>query len=274
MEAQLPPDGWVLGVDEHTACIFDFDAGTATVTGLGVSDGAPPRTVRHGTLRQNAVDRANWSSSSHLVRHGSLVAGPSRPGLGRDAGGGSPDEHEGVGGNGRSRPQPSAGRGAPAQQPPLTRALADRDAEAATAAALDLEGTLHAWSADTFQSDEVDTARAALRRMVVRLGELAAPGLRDPRDVLAPWVEPLLAERAEARRSRRFADGDRIRDRLEALGVEVRDTPGRDRMGPARLAGTGGAPPMVLVCSADTRLTVCPAVSDLDRVPSPHRLAA
>ena len=61
--------------------------------------------------------------------------------------------------------------------------------------------------------------------MVVRLGELAAPGLRDPRDVLAPWVEPLLAERAEARRSRRFDDGDRIRQRLEALGVEVRDTP-------------------------------------------------
>ena len=35
MEAQLPPEGWVLGVDEHTACIFDFNAGTATVTGLG-----------------------------------------------------------------------------------------------------------------------------------------------------------------------------------------------------------------------------------------------
>ncbi len=103
--------------------------------------------------------------------------------------------------------------------------LAHRDPEAATAAALELEGTLHSWSADTFQSDEVDTARAALRRMVVRLGELAAPGLRDPRDLLAPWVEPLLAERTEARRSRRFDDGDRIRQRLEALGVEVRDTP-------------------------------------------------
>ena len=35
MEAQLPADGWVLGVDEHTACIFDFEAGTATVMGLG-----------------------------------------------------------------------------------------------------------------------------------------------------------------------------------------------------------------------------------------------
>ena len=103
-------------------------------------------------------------------------------------------------------------------------ALVERDAEAATAAALELEATLHSWSADTFQSDEVDTARAALRRMVVRLGELAGPGLRDQRDVLAPWVEPLLAERAEARHNNRYEDGDRIRQRLEALGVEVRDT--------------------------------------------------
>jgi cysteinyl-tRNA synthetase len=95
----------------------------------------------------------------------------------------------------------------------------------ATEAVLEMEATLHAWSADTFQSDELDRARAALRRMVVRLGELAAPGLRDPRDVLAPWVEALLVERTEARQSGRFADGDRIRQRLEDFGVEVRDTP-------------------------------------------------
>ena len=35
MEAQMPPDGWVLGVDEHTACIFDFDAGTVPCRGSG-----------------------------------------------------------------------------------------------------------------------------------------------------------------------------------------------------------------------------------------------
>ncbi len=42
MEAQLPPDGWVLGVDEHTACVFDLEAGTVTVSGIGVM------TVRRG----------------------------------------------------------------------------------------------------------------------------------------------------------------------------------------------------------------------------------
>jgi cyanophycinase-like exopeptidase len=35
LEAQLPEEVFVLGVDEHTACIFDLDVGTATVAGLG-----------------------------------------------------------------------------------------------------------------------------------------------------------------------------------------------------------------------------------------------
>ena len=33
--AQLPEGGWVLGVDEHTACVFDLEAGTVVVAGLG-----------------------------------------------------------------------------------------------------------------------------------------------------------------------------------------------------------------------------------------------
>ena len=36
MEQQLPPSTFILGVDEHTACVIDLDAGTATVEGRGV----------------------------------------------------------------------------------------------------------------------------------------------------------------------------------------------------------------------------------------------
>ena len=35
LEAMLPDDVFILGVDEHTACVLDLDAGTATVAGLG-----------------------------------------------------------------------------------------------------------------------------------------------------------------------------------------------------------------------------------------------
>jgi hypothetical protein len=248
MEAQLPPEGWVLGVDEHTVCIFDFDAGTVSISGLGVV------TVRrHGTSAIVASGRT--LSIDELVElAGSLPAAPggnvavSGPEGSPFPGRGAAASSSAASSSAASSPAASSASESSAAEdsrapavPDLTRspllaetrrltaafdaAVTGRDAELATEAVLEMEATLHAWSADTFQSDELDRARAALRRMVVRLGELAAPGLRDPRDVLAPWVDALLVERAEARQSGRFADGDRIRRRLEDCGVEVRDTP-------------------------------------------------
>jgi hypothetical protein len=237
MEAQLPPEGWVLGVDEHTVCTFDFDAGTASVSGLGAV------TVRrHGTSAVVASGRT--LSIDELVE----LAGSLPAGSGSDAA--VPGTSFPVAGTAPTGP-PATGRALAGAEPgggPLLfearrltaafdSAVAERDADGATEAALELEATLHAWSADTFESDEHDRARAALRRMIVRLGELAAPGLRDPRDVLAPWVEALLVERAEARHDSRFADGDRIRQRLEDFGVEVRDTPAGTDWGLRQTAG-------------------------------------
>jgi hypothetical protein len=235
LERQLPEEAWVLGVDEHTACVLDLEAGTFTVAGLG---GA---TVR----RQGASVVLPSGASLGITELAGLARGATGalapvgayvPGL-VDAG-----DQAGIVAGAMRAAKAVPGEGASGRAGPVTvgrsltdevkrlrgvfdAALAQRDAETATAAALELESTLHAWSADTFQSDEVDRARAALRRMVLRLGELAAPGVRDPRDVAAPWVEVLLAERVEARRARRFADADRIRDALVALDVEVRDSP-------------------------------------------------
>jgi len=104
-------------------------------------------------------------------------------------------------------------------------ALARRDANAAVRCALSLEEELHAWSSDTLQSDEADRGRATLRGMLVRLGEAAQEGVRDPRAVVAPWVDALLALRASARAAKRWNEADEVRDHLLALGVEVRDDP-------------------------------------------------
>jgi cysteinyl-tRNA synthetase len=104
-------------------------------------------------------------------------------------------------------------------------ALHASDVEAAVRAILALDDTLVAWSGDTTQSDAADRGHAALRRMVTRLGDLARTGARDPRDVIGGFVAALVQERSVARASRRFDDGDRIRDALTLLGIEVRDTP-------------------------------------------------
>ena len=92
-------------------------------------------------------------------------------------------------------------------------------------AVLELEQAIVDWSADTLQSDETDKARTALRRMVVRLGELAAVGARDPRAVVGPYVEAVLDARIAARKAKQYELADQLRDALLATGLEVRDTP-------------------------------------------------
>lgn len=205
LEQQLPGGGWVLGVDEHTALILDVDAGSSTVAGNG--------TVTVRRRGQSAVLAAGDS-----VPIGSLasLASGKRPG-------GAP-------------PQPEAGASAVAPRTALhgeirrleiefDGAIAARDVATAVGAILELDETLAAWAGDTTQSDAGERGRAALRRMVVRLGSLAETGARDPREVVGVYVEGLIAERESAREARRFADADRIRDLLVAAGVEVRDTP-------------------------------------------------
>jgi cysteinyl-tRNA synthetase len=64
-----------------------------------------------------------------------------------------------------------------------------------------------------------------LRALVVRLGDLATVGVRDPRELVGPYVEALLELRSRARAARDYGLSDLVRDRLGAAGVEVRDTP-------------------------------------------------
>jgi cysteinyl-tRNA synthetase len=104
-------------------------------------------------------------------------------------------------------------------------ALEHLDVDDAVRAVLELDDTLVAWARDTTQSDAGERGRAAMRRMIARLGELAETGARDPRSVVGGFVEALLDERAAARSARRYDDADRVRTVLLANGIEVRDTP-------------------------------------------------
>lgn len=209
LEEQLPEGVFVLGVDEHTACVLDLDAGTATVAGLGGV------TVRaHG---ESAVVESGRTVSFACLNH-----------LASSAGDGPVEAAP-------APPSPEVEAGGPTHSPLLDEiariesafadALVARDGRVAVTCVLELEALLVEWSRDTLQSDEMDSGRAALRVMIVRLGEAAQDGLRDLRPVVAPLVEALLKAREHARVERRWADADDIRDRLVEAGVEVQDTP-------------------------------------------------
>ncbi|MEY3816265.1 MAG: hypothetical protein RI966_242 [Actinomycetota bacterium] len=220
LERELPADVYVLGVDEHTGMVIDLDAETVTIVGKGVV------TIRvRGESTQIAsgetfsVDRLRDPASA-TTRDTKQVATSQAKTSAKSVSTGA-----------------AATTGAPAifdnnlreatdrLNQVFSAALANSNADGAARAALDLDDAIAGWSGDTLQSDATDHARAVLRSMITRLAGAATGGLRDPRDVLGPFVQVLLDLRAQVRSDKRFDLSDIIRDRLAALNVEVRDTP-------------------------------------------------
>ena len=160
---------------------------------------------------------------------------------------------------GRGRADRPPRRDPPARRRNSTRRLRHCDVEGAVRAVLELDDTLVAWAGDTTQSDAGERGRAALRRMVVRLGELARTGARDPRQVVGGFVDALLAERAAARDDRRYGDADRVGTCWWPRGRGP-GQPRRDRVGLAPgLSRTGdGAPYAAQGPGAVDRLRTAP----------------
>jgi cyanophycinase-like exopeptidase len=234
LEGSLPAGSHVIGVDEHTALVFDLATGTATVLGNGTV------TVRHdGSSR--VLPSGSVVPIAELAERSAGVGGRGGGGDGSAASGGGDGSAAGGSGDGSAAGADAGGQragGVGALPPPTSlRAAAERaraafdaamtarDADAAASAVLELEQAITEWTADTLQSDDGDHARRTLRGMVLELAGAARDGLADPATRVAPLVDALLERRAAARSAGDFATADAVRDRLAAAGVEVRDGP-------------------------------------------------
>jgi peptidase E len=209
-ESLLDEDTYVLGVDEHTGLVIDLDAATASVVGNSnvtlrlrtESFVYPTGSVIPLSLLQSPYSLLTGSgevSSSH-----SIAPSPVAP----------------------AAPQANsldAVLDESIQQ--FDQAMQQRDALAAVRAVLALEQAMQDWSIDTLQSDVLVRSRSALRSMISQLGDAAIGGVRDPREVVTPFVEAMLSVRATVRAEKRFDLSDVIRDVFASLNIEVRDTP-------------------------------------------------
>ncbi len=186
LEAMLPDDLLILGIDEYTACIIDVEAQSVSVRGRG---GITAR--RHGSERV-------WTRTTFPLAElyaPSTAAAATTP----------------------SRPAPAA-----AARDDLDRFNVD----GLVAAILEMDSVLQERIADISGVGERDRVRAEMRRLVVHLGDLARDGGREEvREYVAPLVDVLLSMRGEARRAQRFREADRLRGILADCGVEVQDTP-------------------------------------------------
>ncbi len=186
LEAMLPDDVLILGIDEYTACIIDVEAQTVSVRGRG---GVTVR--RHGSERV-------WTGTTFPLA----------------------ELHD---------PSSAASPTTTSRSGPAAAAPDDFDrfnADGLVAAILEMESVLQERIADVGGTAERDRVRAEMRRLVVRLGDLARDGGREEaREYVAPLVGVLLSMRGEARREQRFREADRLRAILADCGVEVQDTP-------------------------------------------------
>jgi hypothetical protein len=223
LERELPDGTYVLGVDEHTGLVIDLDADVATVVGnstVTLRRGGHSIVLPCGSqLSIGELVRGELGSSSP----GSAASTAAAPAVRRV----STDVH----GDGHHdlldiAPVTSLAGATTVAQERFDAALTAGDARAAASAVLELEAALHAWSADTLQSDERDKARTALRSMVARLAGAAEVGLVPRATVVGPFVEVLLSTRAAARATGNFELADVVRGSLVELGVEVRDGAG------------------------------------------------
>ena len=211
LEGALPAGSHVIGVDEHTALVFDLATGMATVLGNGAvtvrHDGRVARAAeRHGRADRGAGRTVGRSGRR---RHGRQRGRPCRrcDRRGEHAQAQRGRRRAGHGWATRrwrgALPPPTSLRAAADRaRAAFDAALTARDADAAAAAVLDLEQAITDWTADTLQSDDGDHARRTLRGMVLELAGAARDGLADPATRIAPLVDALLERRAAARSAR------------------------------------------------------------------------
>ncbi|MGH3768342.1 MAG: CysS/YqeB C-terminal domain-containing protein [Pseudonocardiaceae bacterium] len=206
LESMLDAETIVLGVDEHTAALFDLDDDTVTVLGRAAL-----------TLRRQGASTVFAAGTTVAIDELRAVASGNRPACA--SAGAVPIT------TGTTNPTPSLRAEAERLECVFDSALRSRDVNAAVTAVLELEQAIVDWSADTEEMDGTEVPRAILRRMVTKLAELAVLGARDPREAVAPLVDTLLELRHQAREQGSWALADTLRDRLTSAGIEVRDTP-------------------------------------------------
>lgn len=219
LERHFDDDEFVIGVDEHTGLVIDFDREVAEVVGnstVTLRKNSQQRTFTKGdSIPLTELRQPSWMATTNTDQRS-----PRTP---SDASSIRRSADDAVDTAADLEPS-SLGAAVDVHRAAFDAAVDRMDADAAVGAVLALESAIRAWSADTLQSPDRDRAVATLRLMISKLGEVATGGLRDPRSVAEPFVSGFLAVRAVVRAEKRFDLSDLVRDQLLAAGIEVRDT--------------------------------------------------
>jgi peptidase E len=205
MEAMLPAQTPILGVDEHTACIFDFQERRVLIRGVGGV------TVRRQGKEKSFRDGETLPLED-FRKFAGLAKGKNIPELSRA----EPQERA---------PEPSLAQ-IRAFQDSFEKSLREHKGDAVVDAIISLEKMI--WKpCQGFEDDDhrISQGREALREMIVKLGVRFDEAPQDIPSVMAPVLDILLDMRGKLREAKMWSLADRMRDRLLQAGIVVEDTP-------------------------------------------------
>jgi peptidase E len=209
LEAMLPTDCTILGLDEHTACLVDLEGDQASVRGIGrvtVRRGGAEIHYSKGDVIPLEVLRGADPSKPWASPGGSASTGPPAQASEPEGEGGFWQEIHGI-------------------ELLFRKGLESRQTKDIIRAVLELDRLVWQAAMDRESDEQVAQAREILRDMLVFVGVHLDSCSVDADRTLPPLVEELLSLRARFREKKMWAEADEIRDVLQHAGIVVEDTP-------------------------------------------------
>jgi hypothetical protein len=205
LEAQLPEDVRVLGLDEHTACLLDLENGEGVVRGIGRI------ALRH--RGDEVIFEKGARFSLEILRGGRVgadckLSAPERTPSSPVAESRELSFWDSVHALGES----------------FRDGLERHDPKKATSALLDLDRLIWKAQQDLENPEFISQAREILRELIVSLGVKLAATPTDKAGCLAALVEELLQLRERFREGRQWREADAIRESLQRAEIVVEDT--------------------------------------------------
>ncbi|MBW2573694.1 MAG: hypothetical protein JRE61_15570, partial [Deltaproteobacteria bacterium] len=178
LEALLPEDTTILGVDEHTACIIDLHAQLIEIQGIG-----------DVTIRRMGHER-KFGKGDPLPFEVLIEE--------MDIGEWTPKEPDGIDDRDDLKaPGKNVLSRASDIETSFRKGLASQDQKIATNALLALDNTIWKAQRDLEDAESISQAREILRESIVLLGAELGSSPHRLREYLVPLVEPMLQLRAE-----------------------------------------------------------------------------
>ncbi len=204
LEAMLPEDVSILGLDEHTACIIDLETEEISVKGVGsvtFRHGAFERTFRRGEKFPLSVLSESESGFIPAAQAREMPAQGPIP----------------------TREETGFWESVHALEAAYHKGLED-DARDAANSLLNLDRIIWQAHQDKESPEFISQARELFQELIVILGMRLSSAPKSCRECIEPIVEELLASRASYKDNKQWHEADVIRDCLKRAKIEVEDT--------------------------------------------------